>query len=110
MPNTLNVACHYVEGEGILYQLNESGIYASSGSACTSGSLEPSHVLKAMQVPFTAMHGSVRFSLSRYTTEQEIDKVLEVFPTIIDRLRRLSPYWDYVANQPREITQSESRT
>jgi len=101
MPNTLNVACHYVEGEGILYQLNESGIYASSGSACTSGSLEPSHVLKAMQVPFTAMHGSVRFSLSRYTTGEEIDKVLEVFPEIIDRLRRLSPYWDYANGYPR---------
>ena len=101
MPNTLNVACHYVEGEGILYQLNESGICASSGSACTSGSLEPSHVLKAMQVPFTAMHGSVRFSLSRYTTEQEIDKVLEVFPTIIHRLRRLSPYWNHAENRPR---------
>ncbi|MCL2304181.1 MAG: cysteine desulfurase NifS [Planctomycetaceae bacterium] len=110
MPNTLNVACHYVEGEGILYQLSESGICASSGSACTSGSLEPSHVLKAMGIPFTAMHGSVRFSLSRYTTEQEIDKVLEVFPSIIDRLRRLSPYWDYVENRPREITRSEPRT
>jgi len=101
MPNTLNVACHYVEGEGILYQLNEAGICASSGSACTSGSLEPSHVLKAMGVPFTAMHGSVRFSLSRYTTEQEIDKVLGVFPIIIDRLRRLSPFWNYAENSPR---------
>ncbi len=102
MPNTLNVACHFVEGEGILYQLSEVGICASSGSACTSGSLEPSHVLKAMNVPFTAMHGSVRFSLSRYTTLEEIDKVLEIFPTIIDRLRHLSPYWDYAAGKPRE--------
>ena len=102
MPNTLNVACHFVEGEGILYQLSDFGICASSGSACTSGSLEPSHVLQAMNVPFTAMHGSVRFSLSRYNTEAEIDKVLELFPLVIDRLRRLSPYWDYEAGKPRE--------
>ena len=102
MPNTLNVACHYVEGEGILFQLNDAGICASSGSACTSGSLEPSHVLAAMQVPFTAMHGSVRFSLSRYTTEAEIDTVLERFPAIIANLRQLSPYWDQAANAPRK--------
>jgi cysteine desulfurase len=100
LPNTTNVAVHFVEGEGILYQLSESGICASSGSACTSGSLEPSHVLRAMDVPFTAVHGSVRFSLSRYTTEDEIDKVIEVFPQIIDNLRKLSPYWDYANKQP----------
>ncbi len=102
MPNTLNVACHYVEGEGILFQLNDAGICASSGSACTSGSLEPSHVLTAMQVPFTAVHGSVRFSLSRYTTDAEIDLTLEKFPAIIASLRRLSPYWDQAANAPRK--------
>jgi cysteine desulfurase len=102
MPNTLNVACHYVEGEGILFQLNDTGICASSGSACTSGSLEPSHVLTAMQVPFTAVHGSVRFSLSRYTTEAEIDLVLEKFPVIIANLRQLSPYWDQSTNAPRQ--------
>ena len=102
MPNTLNVACHYVEGEGILFQLNDAGICASSGSACTSGSLEPSHVLTAMQVPFTAVHGSVRFSLSRYTTEAEIGLVLEKFPEIISNLRRLSPYWDQAADKPRK--------
>jgi len=101
LPNTLNVACHYIEGEGILYQLSEYGICASSGSACTSGSLDPSHVLKAMRVPFTAMHGSVRFSLSRYTTESEIDTVIDVFPEIVRSLRRLSPYWDNAANAPR---------
>jgi cysteine desulfurase len=101
MPNTLNAAVHYIEGEGILYQLSEQGICASSGSACTSGSLEPSHVLTAMDVPFTAKHGSVRFSLSRYTTEAEIDAVIEAFPPIVARLRRLSPYWDQAANQPR---------
>lgn len=103
MPNTLNIACHFVEGEGILYQLNEYGICASSGSACTSGSLEPSHVLTAMQVPFTAQHGSIRFSLSRYNTNEEIDRILEVFPGIIDRLRRLSPYWDYANGSPRNL-------
>jgi len=102
MPNTLNVACHYVEGEGILFQLNDAGICASSGSACTSGSLEPSHILTAMQVPFTAVHGSVRFSLSRYTTEAEIDLVLEKFPATIANLRQLSPYWDQEANEPRK--------
>ena len=78
LPNTLNIACHYIEGEGILYQLSDAGICASSGSACTSGSLEPSHVLRAMQVPFTAIHGSVRFSLSRYTTDADIDRIIAV--------------------------------
>lgn len=101
LDNTLNVACHFIEGEGILYQLSDHGICASSGSACTSGSLEPSHVLRAMKVPFTAVHGSVRFSLSRYNTEEEIDKVIEVFPEIVASLRRLSPYWDAEKNQPR---------
>ncbi|GHT34042.1 cysteine desulfurase NifS [Planctomycetales bacterium] len=104
MPNTLNVAVHFIEGEGILYQLSELGICASSGSACTSGSLEPSHVLTAMDVPFTAKHGSVRFSLSRYNTEKEIDFVIEQFPEIVARLRRLSPYWDQHNNCPRDIT------
>jgi cysteine desulfurase len=101
LDNTLNVACHFIEGEGILYQLSEHGICASSGSACTSGSLEPSHVLRAMHVPFTAVHGSVRFSLSRYNTEEEIDTVIEVFPEIVASLRRLSPYWDAKKNAPR---------
>jgi cysteine desulfurase len=101
LSNTLNVACHFIEGEGILYQLSSHGICASSGSACTSGSLEPSHVLRAMKVPFTAIHGSVRFSLSRYNTETEVDRVIEVFPTIVRSLRRLSPYWDATANRPR---------
>lgn len=101
LPNTLNLAVHYIEGESILFQLNEYGICASSGSACTSGSLEPSHVLKAMKVPFTAMHGSVRFSLSRYNTEAEVERVIEVFPLVVRNLRRLSPYWDEQANEPR---------
>ncbi len=101
LPNTLNLSCHYVEGEGILYQLSAHGICASSGSACTSGSLEPSHVLKAMKIPFTAIHGSVRFSFSRYNTEDDIDRIIEVFPEIIMNLRKLSPYWDSRKNMPR---------
>jgi cysteine desulfurase len=113
LSNTLNVACHFIEGEGILYQLSAQGICASSGSACTSGSLEPSHVLRAMHIPFSAIHGSVRFSLSRYNTDAEVDKVIEVFPGIVDSLRRLSPYWDAKKNQPRPeamemLTQTEA--
>jgi cysteine desulfurase len=92
LPNTTSISFEYVEGEAILLRLNEFNICASSGSACTSGSLEPSHVLRAMGVPFTAIHGSVRFSLSRYTTDEEIDIVLEKMPGIIKELRELSPY------------------
>jgi cysteine desulfurase len=101
LPNTLNVSCHYVEGEGMLYQLSDHGICASSGSACTSGSLEPSHVLRAMKIPFTAVHGSVRFSLSRYNTQEDVERIIEVFPQIVANLRRLSPYWDQQNNCPR---------
>ncbi len=101
LPNTLNVSCHYVEGEGMLYQLSAEGICASSGSACTSGSLEPSHVLTALDVPFTAVHGSIRFSFSRYNTEEDIDRIIEVFPRVVANLRKLSPYWDNEKNVPR---------
>lgn len=106
LSNTLNISCHYVEGEGMLYQLSDCGICASSGSACTSGSLEPSHVLRAMQVPFTAVHGSIRFSLSRYTTDAEVDRIIEVFPAIVGNLRRMSPYWDQQMNRPRPGAES----
>jgi len=92
LPNTLNIGFEFVEGEAILLRLDEKGICASSGSACTSGSLEPSHVLRAMGVPFTAVHGSIRFSLSRYNTEQEIDCVLDEMPAIIESLRAMSPF------------------
>ncbi len=92
LPNTANISFEYVEGEAILLRIDEYGICASSGSACTSGSLEPSHVLRAMGIPYTAIHGSVRFSLSRYNTEEEIDKVIEILPPIIKELRTLSPY------------------
>ena len=101
LPNTSNVSCHYIEGEAMLYELSSAGICASSGSACTSGSLEPSHVLRALNVPFTAIHGSVRFSLSRYNTEEDIDRIIEVFPQVVANLRKLSPYWDNQKNAPR---------
>jgi len=93
LPNTTSIAFEYVEGEAILLMMDEFGICASSGSACTSGSLEPSHVLRAMGVPFTAAHGSIRFSLSVYNTEEEIDVIIEKLPPIIERLRELSPFW-----------------
>ncbi|HUU41321.1 MAG TPA: cysteine desulfurase NifS [Desulfatiglandales bacterium] len=93
IPNTTNISFEYVEGEAILLMMNEFGICASSGSACTSGSLEPSHVLRAMGVPFTAAHGSIRFSLSIYNTEEEIDFIIEKLPPIIERLREMSPFW-----------------
>ena len=92
--NTSNIGFEYIEGELILLHLSDLGICASSGSACTSGSLEPSHVLRAMGVPFTALHGSIRFSLSRYTTEEEIDYTLDKLPGVIDKIVNLSPYQD----------------
>ena len=92
VPNTTNIGFQYVEGELILLHLSDLGICASSGSACTSGSLEPSHVLRAMGVPFTALHGSIRFSLSRFTTEKEIDYVIEKMPEIMDKLTKISPF------------------
>lgn len=94
VPNTTNIGFEYIEGELILLHLSDVGICASSGSACTSGALEPSHVLRALNVPFTAIHGSIRFSLSKYTTEKEIDYVIEKMPPIIDKLIRISPYQD----------------
>ncbi|RAI16045.1 MAG: cysteine desulfurase NifS [Candidatus Melainabacteria bacterium] len=92
VPNTTNIGFEYIEGELILLYLDDLGICASSGSACTSGSLEPSHVLRAMGIPFTSLHGSVRFSLSRFTTEDEIDYVLSVLPDAIEKLIKISPY------------------
>jgi cysteine desulfurase len=93
LPNTASIAFEYVEGEGILLLLNKQGIAASSGSACTSGSLDPSHVMRAMGIPYTAAHGTIRFSLSRYNTEEEVDRVIAAVPPIIAQLRKLSPYW-----------------
>ena len=93
LPNTCNIAFEFIEGEAILLLLNKHGIAASSGSACTSGSLEPSHVMRAMDIPFTAAHGSIRFSFSRYNRMEEVERVLEVLPSIVAQLRKLSPYW-----------------
>jgi cysteine desulfurase len=93
LPNTTNISFEYIEGESILFHLSHNGICASSGSACTSGSLEPSHVLRAMGVPFTAAHGSIRLSLSPYNTDEEVDFVLRTFPPIVEKLRALSPFW-----------------
>lgn len=93
LPNTCNIAFEDIEGEAILLLLSHQGIAASSGSACTSGALEPSHVMRAMNIPYTAAHGSTRFSLSRENTQAEIDRVIEVMPKIIAKLRALSPYW-----------------
>ena len=92
LPNTTNISFEYIEGESILMLLDQFGVCASSGSACTSGALEPSHVLRAMGVPFTAAHGSIRFSLSRYNTEDEVELVIEKMPAIVERLRELSPF------------------
>ena len=92
LPNTTNIGFKYIEGEAILYMLNRESICASSGSACTSGSLDPSHVLTAMGLPYTILHGSIRFSLSRFTTESDVQHVLAVMPGIVEKLRAMSPF------------------
>jgi cysteine desulfurase len=97
LPNTANISFEFIEGEAILLHLDENGIAASSGSACTTGSLEPSHVLRAMGIPYTFAHSSTRFSLSRYTKESEIDEVIRVMPDIVDKLRSISPFVEKVA-------------
>jgi cysteine desulfurase len=109
LPNTLDVSCHCVEGESLLTQMNEYGICASSGSACTSGSLEPSPVLRAMKVPDAAVQGSVRFSFGRYNTDADVDRIIEVFPEMVANVRRLSPYWDQEENAPRSGAAESAR-
>jgi cysteine desulfurase len=94
LPNTLNVSFAYIEGESLLLNLDMKGIAASSGSACTSGSLEPSHVMGAMCVEVTLAHSSTRFSLGPETTEEDIDYVIEVLPPIVQRLREMSPLYN----------------
>ena len=94
LPNTSSISFEYIEGESILMFLDMNNICASSGSACTTGSLEPSHVLRAMNIPYTSAHGTIRFSLSRYNTVEEIEKTAAVLPPIIARLREISPYWN----------------
>jgi cysteine desulfurase len=93
LPNTCNIGFEFIEGEAILLHLSAAGIAASSGSACTSGSLEPSHVLMAMEVPFSYAHGSVRFSLSKFNSDEDVDYVLQVMPGIVDKLRAMSPFY-----------------
>jgi cysteine desulfurase len=93
LPNTANLAFEYVESEAILLHLNRSGVAASSGSACTSGSMEPSHVLKAMEIPEAALHGAVRFSFSRDNVAEDVDRVIEALPGIVEKLREMSPFW-----------------
>lgn len=92
-PNTANIGFDGVEGEAILLMMNEHGICASSGSACTSGSLEPSHVLRAMQVPAESVQGAIRFSLSVENTEDDINTIIKILPPIIAKLREMSPFW-----------------
>lgn len=107
LPNTTSVSFEFVEGEAILLHMDRFKICASSGSACTSGSLEPSHVLRAMGVPFTAAHGSIRFSLSVYNTEAEVDFILEKMPPIIENLREMSPFWK--GNHPGAVGSSQCK-
>jgi len=109
LANSFSCCFQFLEGEAVLMALDLAGIAASSGSACTSGSLEPSHVLKAMQVPFTAIHGSVRFSFSRYTADADVDRIVDVFPPIVKNLRRISPYWDSVRDRPRANAPSTAK-
>jgi cysteine desulfurase len=93
LPNTTNISFEFIEGESILLLMDQFGICASSGSACTSGSLQPSHVLRAMGIPYTMAHGSIRFSLSVYNSDEDVDLVIDKLPAIIERLRGMSPYW-----------------
>lgn len=102
LPNNVNVSIRYVEGESLLLSLDMLGIAASSGSACSSGSLDPSHVLLAIGLPHEIAHGSLRFSLGRQNTEEDIDYVLEQLPKIVDRLRMMSPLYDQVRKQQKQ--------
>jgi cysteine desulfurase len=108
LPNTTNIGFKYIEGEAILFMLDKHGVCASSGSACSSGSLDPSHVLTSMGLPYTILHGSIRFSLSRFTTEADIQQVIAVIPTVVEKLRAMSPFTDDSADwlQSRDLAQT----
>lgn len=101
--NTTNISFDCIEGESILFQLDKMGFCISSGSACTSGSLEPSHVLRAMHVPLTSAHSSLRISLGRYTKKEDVDSLAKALPEVIQRLREISPFWDRKLNKPNEM-------
>lgn len=101
--NTTNISFDCIEGESILFQLDKMGFCISSGSACTSGSLEPSHVLRAMHVPLTSAHSSLRISLGRYTKKEDVDLLAKALPSVIQRLREISPFWDRKLNKPNEM-------
>jgi len=94
LANTLNICVKYVEGEAMLLHLDAAGICASSGSACTSGSLDPSHVLLATGLPHEIAHGSLRFSFGRFSTDEDVDSVVSALPGIVEKLRQMSPFWD----------------
>ena len=94
LPGNVNVSIRYIEGEALLLSLDMAGIAASSGSACTSGSLDPSHVLLAIGLPHEIAHGSLRLTIGRDNTQAEIDRVLEELPKIVSRLRAMSPLYD----------------
>jgi len=100
--NTTNISFDCIEGESILFQLDKAGFCISSGSACTSGSLEPSHVLRAMHVPITSAHSSLRISLGRFSTKEDVDSFTKTLPEIISSLREISPFWDKKNNKPNE--------
>jgi len=105
LSNTTNLSFDCIEGESILFQLDKMGFCVSSGSACTSGSLESSHVLRAMHVPISSAHSSIRLSLGRYSKKEEIDAIVEALPPIIQRLREISPFWDRKNNKPNELAE-----
>lgn len=108
LSNTTNVSFDCIEGESILFQLDKLGFCVSSGSACTSGSLEPSHVLRAMHVPISSAHSSIRISLGRYSKESDVDEFIKAVPSIVSRLREISPFWDKKKNKPNEMAEKYS--
>jgi len=106
MFNTANLSIEGVEGEGLIVGLDMQGICVSSGSACSSGATEPSHVLKAIGLPMELLKGSVRLSLGRDNTDEEIERVLDVMPKVVERLRAISPIWsDYKNGRRKSVIQ-----
>jgi cysteine desulfurase len=99
LPNTCNIAFDYADGEAVLHHLDRAGLAASSGSACASGSMEPSHVLRAMNVPPIALQGAIRFSLSRDTTDEDIARVLDILPGLVAKAREKSPLWNEISQK-----------